>query len=193
MTLSGQGRSSRHIHRVKYAMVASSSVVPAASCSSILCWTSAGQRLFQSAGLHCEGRQAGAGAGEDQARKTRRLAKGVLHRKHAAPGVAEQVHTIETERTADCADFVDKRVYDPQGRVVGMVGFPAAELVIENDRAPGVCQDREIFQVVVRGSPARRGVRAGAVSRRERKDRPRPGTTCGIPGTARCPRRPTTL
>jgi hypothetical protein len=95
-----------------------------------------GQGLLQSARLRGEGRHVGAAAGQHQARKTRRLLEGLLHRKHAAPGMAEQVHSIEAERVTHCTDFVDKCVHHPQGGVIGIVGFPAAELVIETTGRP---------------------------------------------------------
>ena len=67
-----------------------------------------------------------------------------------------------------------------------MIGFPAAELVVENDRASGVCKDRKIFQVVMRdarpamedeqGFPATSG-RCGHSLRTERLVHPHPRLT----------------
>jgi hypothetical protein len=63
--------------------------------------------------------------------------------------VTEQVHTIKAERVPDSADLVDECLHDPQGGVIGVIRFPAPELVVEDDRTPGVRQVQQVFQIVV--------------------------------------------
>ena len=59
---------------------------------------------------------------------------------------------IQAEGVADGADLIDEGVHDPESEVVRMVRLAAAQLVVENDRAPGLGQDRQILQVVVRNA-----------------------------------------
>ena len=58
----------------------------------------------------------------------------VVDRQPAAPGLPEEVTDVEAERGAHLVDLLDGAVDRPQRRVVGLVGAPAAELVVDDRR-----------------------------------------------------------
>lgn len=68
----------------------------------------------------------------------------VVDGQHRAPGGAEQDHALQAEGAAHLAEFADEPLDGPKGEVVGAVGLPGAELVVE-DHAPVARQslDRE--------------------------------------------------
>ena len=64
--------------------------------------------------------------------------------------MAEEVQPIQADGVTDGADLIDEDVHHPQSDVVRMVRLAAAQLVVENDRAPRLSQDPQILQIVVR-------------------------------------------
>src|SRR5919198_1984908 len=106
----------------------------------------------QAPGLLDPLRNAGRRAREHEALEARRLRERVLHRQHAAPRVPEEVDTVEAERLADGADLVDEELDRPERQVVGEVGPPAAELVVEDRAAAGPGHPLERLEVVVRAA-----------------------------------------
>ena len=79
----------------------------------------------------------------------------VLLREDPAPRLPEEVDPVEAELLADRADLVEKQLERPLD-VVGPVGLPAAELVVDDDLAAGQLLER----VEVRGRGAWAAVQA---------------------------------
>src|SRR5207302_8063614 len=89
-------------------------------------------------------------AREDEAREAGRPRECVLHRQHAAPRVAEEVDALEAERLAHGAELVDEELDRPERRIVGEIGLPAAELVVEDRAAAGLGHPLQRLEIVVR-------------------------------------------
>src|SRR6266545_1558899 len=89
-------------------------------------------------------------ARQDEARKAGRLRERVLHGEHPAPRAPEEVDPVEPELAPDGADLVHEQLDRVEGRILGEIGLPAAELVVE-DRAPARPGERlERLEVVMR-------------------------------------------
>src|SRR6266498_3793654 len=117
-------------------------------------------------------------ARQDEARKAGRLRERVLHGEHPAPRAPEEVDPVEPELAPDGADLVHEQLDRVEGRILGEIGLPAAELVVE-DRAPARPGERlERLEVVMRRTrpaveePAR-GASLSPPRRRRRGTRPR--------------------
>jgi hypothetical protein len=91
-------------------------------------------------------------AGEDEAGQARGLGEGVLHGEHTAPRLAQEVDVVEPQLLAHRDQLVQEELDAPQRRVVWLVGVATPKLVVEDDRAPGVGESLEGFEVVVRYS-----------------------------------------
>ena len=91
---------------------------------------------------------AGRASAQDQALQRRPAVQRVLQGQHAAPGTAEQVQAVEPESGPDLGQLLDEPLHRPQRRIVGAVGAPAAELVVEDHPAPAG-QGFQGLQVVV--------------------------------------------
>ena len=60
---------------------------------------------------------------------------------------------LQVQGLPDLVDFLDETLQPPEGAIIGLVGFPATELVIENNRTI-IRQLFERFQIVVAGAGA---------------------------------------
>jgi hypothetical protein len=63
--------------------------------------------------------------------------------------VAEQVDPVQPERLPHGGELAGEGIDDPQRGVVGVIGFPAAELVAKDHRPLAPAQPGEVFEVVV--------------------------------------------
>ena len=73
------------------------------------------------------------------------VGEGELDRQHRPPGVAEQVGDGRTRGVEHGGQFCHEPVWHPQRPIVGTVGTPAAQLVVEDHRTIGR-QRREWLQ-----------------------------------------------
>ena len=94
------------------------------------------------------GWRAGDGPGDDAGR----LPHEVLHEQHAAPALAQDVHTLEAQRLAHGIDFTHVEVHRPACRIVRLVGIAAALLVIEDDASARGGHGGDGLDVVVAGT-----------------------------------------
>ena len=65
------------------------------------------------------------------------MSQGVLDGEHATPRLAQQVNLVKAWLAAYNPEFLNKAIDTPERGVVGFVGTPAPELIVEND-SPGV-------------------------------------------------------
>ncbi len=87
--------------------------------------------------------------GEDQARDAARLAQGVFEREHAAPGMAKEMDAVEPERVTHRREFVYEEADAPERRIIQPLGIATPELVVQDDRAPGLRQRLQRLKVIV--------------------------------------------
>ncbi len=59
------------------------------------------------------------------------------------------MHFLKTQCTADDAYFFNGALYGPERGIIGLVGAPASELVVEDDTAGLGGQCRHVYDVVV--------------------------------------------
>ena len=64
--------------------------------------------------------------------------------------MAEQVEPVQPERLPHRCDLLYEGVHDPQGHIIGLVGVPAAELVVEDHRPPVISEPSKVLEVVMR-------------------------------------------
>ena len=89
---------------------------------------------------------------EHEAREALRLGQGVLECEHPAPRGTEEMDPLQPEPLAQVVELLDEGLDDPQREVVRAVGDAAAELVVEDDAPPLLCERGQPLERVVRAS-----------------------------------------
>src|SRR5207248_2581061 len=103
-------------------------------------------------------------AREHEALEAVGLRERVLHREHAAPGVAEEVDPVEPERRADRLHLLDEELDRPVE--TGGRRAAAADLVVEHGAPAGRREPEERLEVVVRRSRSTVQAERGPLARR---------------------------
>src|SRR5690606_77813 len=113
------------------------------------------QGRAQTIELADEVRHVTAGVAEDEALERLEMGQRIFDREPAAPRMAQQVHSLDAERLADCLHLLDVAANRPKRLVLRPGGGTAAELIIGDDTIAVIDQaDERLPQVIARQSGA---------------------------------------
>src|SRR5436305_7214173 len=121
-----------HLHGLQVLRVVRCACRLMAEQSRLYLW---GQFIAQAVGLSDPQGHTGEGTGKDEAHQPPWLGESVLNGEHPTPRLTQKMDLLKCEGAAHYAELLDKTLHAPERGVAGLVGTPAAELIIEDDPA----------------------------------------------------------